>query len=238
MNILYKYLFRGFAVVATFVLALLLVSSPRTVQAATADGTWENFGNSAAAPPGATQSIPSVDNAGALSQTQSQFGTTGFKASFPDSAPYSFVLVVLTDENGNGLALLSSVCATSDSCVIQATSAMQGFSGGKLDIKSGSKPGLLGGAIAATDSNNDQISTIGRSDGFQAVLVSIDGNVAGDSSTGIASIQRQEPKTPKVSVFGNAGLLGSTGTSMALVLVLGVFALTLVAGARTATRKS
>ena len=46
------------------------------------------------------------------------------------------------------------------------------------------------------------------------------------------------PAAPAPAKTGNAGLLGSTGTSMALVLVLGVFALTLVAGARTATRKS
>ena len=43
---------------------------------------------------------------------------------------------------------------------------------------------------------------------------------------------------PAPAPTGNAGLVGSTGASMALVLVLGVFALTLVAGARTATRKS
>ena len=43
---------------------------------------------------------------------------------------------------------------------------------------------------------------------------------------------------PAPAKTGNAGLVGSTGTSMALVLVLGVVALTLVAGARTATRKS
>ena len=46
------------------------------------------------------------------------------------------------------------------------------------------------------------------------------------------------PAAPAPAKTGNAGLLGSTGTSMALGLVLGVFALTLVAGARTATRKS
>ena len=46
------------------------------------------------------------------------------------------------------------------------------------------------------------------------------------------------PAAPAPAKTGNAGLIGSTGTSMALVLVLGVFALTLVAGARTATRKS
>lgn len=44
--------------------------------------------------------------------------------------------------------------------------------------------------------------------------------------------------TPAPAKTGNAGLLGSGGTSMGLVLVLGVFALTLVVGARTATRKS
>jgi hypothetical protein len=43
---------------------------------------------------------------------------------------------------------------------------------------------------------------------------------------------------PPPAKTGNAGLVGSTGTSALLVLVLGVAALTLVAGARTATRKS
>lgn len=36
---------------------------------------------------------------------------------------------------------------------------------------------------------------------------------------------------------GNVGLLGTTGTSIALVLVLGAFAAKMVAGARTATRE-
>jgi uncharacterized membrane protein len=42
---------------------------------------------------------------------------------------------------------------------------------------------------------------------------------------------------PAPAKTGNAGLFGTTGTSMALVLVLGVFAVTMVAGARTATRR-
>ena len=46
------------------------------------------------------------------------------------------------------------------------------------------------------------------------------------------------PKAPAPAKTGNAGLLGSTGSSLALALVFGVFALTLVASARTATRKS
>jgi len=44
------------------------------------------------------------------------------------------------------------------------------------------------------------------------------------------------PATPAPAKTGNAGLFGTTGTSMALVVVLGVFAATMVAGARTATR--
>ena len=43
---------------------------------------------------------------------------------------------------------------------------------------------------------------------------------------------------PAPAKTGNAGLFGSTGTSMALVVVLGVFAATMVAGARTATRRN
>lgn len=42
---------------------------------------------------------------------------------------------------------------------------------------------------------------------------------------------------PAPAKTGNAGLFGTTGTSMALVVVLGVFAATMVAGARTATRR-
>lgn len=46
------------------------------------------------------------------------------------------------------------------------------------------------------------------------------------------------PEVPGPSPTGNAGLLGSTGTSVALVLALGVFAAALVAGGRQATRRS
>ena len=42
---------------------------------------------------------------------------------------------------------------------------------------------------------------------------------------------------PAPAPTGNAGLFGTTGTPMVLVLVLGVFAATMVAGARTATRR-
>jgi hypothetical protein len=47
------------------------------------------------------------------------------------------------------------------------------------------------------------------------------------------------PPAPDPSDTGNAGLLGgSAGASMALVMLLGIAAATLVAGARTATRRS
>lgn len=48
--------------------------------------------------------------------------------------------------------------------------------------------------------------------------------------------QAVEQASPRET--GNAGLLGSTGTSVALVLALGVFAAAMVAGGRTATRRS
>jgi hypothetical protein len=47
-----------------------------------------------------------------------------------------------------------------------------------------------------------------------------------------------EPAAPDPADTGNAGLMGSAGTSMALVLALGVFAAALVAGGRTAVRRS
>lgn len=46
------------------------------------------------------------------------------------------------------------------------------------------------------------------------------------------------PEAPGPGATGNAGLLGSTGTSMALVVALGIFAAAMVAGGRTATRRS
>jgi hypothetical protein len=44
------------------------------------------------------------------------------------------------------------------------------------------------------------------------------------------------PATPAPAKTGNAGLFGTAGNSMALAVALGVFAATLVVGARTATR--
>ena len=54
----------------------------------------------------------------------------------------------------------------------------------------------------------------------------------------VASAQQAPSGEAVARESGNAGLLGSTGTSMALVLALGVFAAAMVAGGRTATRRS
>lgn len=47
----------------------------------------------------------------------------------------------------------------------------------------------------------------------------------------------QQQPAPKPPQAGDAGLLGSTGTSMVLVLMMGIAAAALVAGAATATRE-
>ncbi len=63
------------------------------------------------------------------------------------------------------------------------------------------------------------------------------GGAPADVATGItltAAAGGGEAPTPAPT--GNGGLVGTTGTSMALVLALGAFAAAMVAGARTATR--
>ena len=64
-----------------------------------------------------------------------------------------------------------------------------------------------------------------------------EGGTPADVATGI-TLTPGAGETPAPAETGNAGLLGSTGTSMALVLALGVFAAAMVAGGRTATRRS
>ena len=79
------------------------------------------------------------------------------------------------------------------------------------------------------------------------ITFTIDGKAAAESVTfqggqfpappGLAlTVAAGGGTTPAPAPTGNAGLLGSTSTSMALVLVLGAIAATMVAGARTATR--
>lgn len=66
------------------------------------------------------------------------------------------------------------------------------------------------------------------------------GGAPADVANGISLTVADGTATPapEPADTGNGGLLGSTGTSMALVLALGVFAAAMVAGGRTATRRS
>jgi hypothetical protein len=65
------------------------------------------------------------------------------------------------------------------------------------------------------------------------------GGAPADVANGISlTLAEAEEPAPEPAETGSAGLLGSTGTSMALVLALGVFAAAMVAGGRTATRRS
>jgi hypothetical protein len=61
------------------------------------------------------------------------------------------------------------------------------------------------------------------------------GGAPADAAKGIALTAGAAAPAPAKT--GDAGLLGSTGTSMALVLMMGIAAAALVAGARTATRE-
>ncbi len=63
------------------------------------------------------------------------------------------------------------------------------------------------------------------------------GGAPADAAKGIAlTAGAAAPAAPAPAKTGDAGLLGTSGTSMALVLMLGIAAAALVAGARTATR--
>lgn len=61
------------------------------------------------------------------------------------------------------------------------------------------------------------------------------GGAPADAAKGIALTAGAAAPAPAKT--GDAGLLGSSGTSMALVLMMGIAAAALVAGARTATRE-
>ena len=62
------------------------------------------------------------------------------------------------------------------------------------------------------------------------------GGAPADAAKGIA-LTAGGTDAPAPAKTGDAGLLGTSGTSMALVLMMGIAAAALVAGARTATRE-
>jgi len=63
------------------------------------------------------------------------------------------------------------------------------------------------------------------------------GGAPADAAKGIALTAGAGGSAPAPAKTGDAGLLGTSGTSMALVLMMGIAAAALVAGARTATRE-
>ena len=63
------------------------------------------------------------------------------------------------------------------------------------------------------------------------------GGAPADAAKGIALTAGAAAPAPAPAKTGDAGLLGTSGTSMALVLMMGIAAAALVAGARTATRE-
>ncbi|MCA9848703.1 MAG: hypothetical protein KC461_07080 [Dehalococcoidia bacterium] len=92
-----------------------------------------------------------------------------------------------------------------------------------IDIQNGTN----GDEVSFTIDGESAAETVSY-EGFASTEVSL---TAGGAGAGGG-------ETPAPAETGNAGLLGSTGTSMALVLALGVFAAAMVAGGRTATRRS
>lgn len=88
-----------------------------------------------------------------------------------------------------------------------------------IDIQNGTNGDTVNFSI-----NGESAAETVTYEGFGAAEVTL---TAGEGTT-----------APTPGETGNAGLLGSTSTSMALVLALAVFAAALVAGGRTATRNS
>jgi len=144
--------------------------------------------------------------------------------------------------------MLASVFASSASA--QPVNPMQVFGvTGSGDVVEGSViEALIDGASVgtATATADGWVIDIQNGTDGDTVTFTIDGAAAAETVTyaGFGSVEvtltagAAGAETPAPGETGNAGLLGSTGTSMALVLALGVFAAAMVAGGRTATRRS
>ncbi len=88
-------------------------------------------------------------------------------------------------------------------------------------------------AVCAPKEGDTVAFTINGAAAAQTVKWS-SGGAPADAAKGIALTAGAAAPAPAKT--GDAGLLGASGTSMALVLMLGIAAAALVAGARTATR--
>ena len=106
----------------------------------------------------------------------------------------------------------------------------------KADAQGNWGPLTIASDNACAPKDGDTIAfTVGGKAATETVKWSAGGAPA-DAAKGITlTVDATAPAPAKT---GNAGLLGTSGTSMVLVALLGVAAAAMVAGARTATRES
>lgn len=142
--------------------------------------------------------------------------------------------------------MLASVFATSASAQAANPMDVYGVTGNGGVVEGTAIEAFIDGASVGTATATAEGWTISIPNGTNGAVVTftIDGAPAAESIdyTGFALVEvtltAGAGEVPAPAETGNAGLLGSTGTSMALVLALGVFAAAMVAGGRTATRRS
>ena len=142
--------------------------------------------------------------------------------------------------------MLATVFAASASA--QAANPMQvyGVTGNGAVVAGTVVEAWIDGAVVGTATATADGWVIDIQDGTNDAVVSftIDGAAAAETvayagfGQAVVTLTAGAGEAPAPAETGNAGLLGSTGTSMALVLALGVFAAAMVAGGRTATRRS
>jgi hypothetical protein len=148
------------------------------------------------------------------------------------------------------VAALMVASFAASSANAQPANPMQVFGlTGSGDVAAGDTIGAWIGGVqigTATADANGWVIDIQNGTNGDTVAFSINGDLAAETVTyegfGAAEVTltaaADAPAAPTPAETGNAGLMGSTGTSMMLVLALGVFAAALVAGGRTATRRS
>ena len=143
--------------------------------------------------------------------------------------------------------MLATVLAASASA--QAANPMQVYGvTGNGDVVEGTVvEAMIDGATVgnATATADGWVIDIQNGANGDTVTFTINGEAAAETVTyegfgaaEVALTAGEATEAPTPAETGNAGLMGSTGTSMALVLALGVFAAAMVAGGRTATRRS
>lgn len=148
------------------------------------------------------------------------------------------------------VAALMVAAFSASSANAQAANPMQvfGLTGAGAVVEGDVVQAWIGGEVVGTATADAAGWVIDIQNGANGdeVAFSINGDLAAETVTyeGFGAVEvaltvgEGGGEAPAPAETGNAGLMGSTGTSMALVLALGVFAAAMVAGGRTATRRS